>query len=120
MFKTTPTEEFFKPAIDFFTAVPRTPEDLKIMGEKVQSVLKTEYKNSQDVMKTYQKSFMGDATANELADANKKAIELVKATTFAGILAMPGAIFFLPTIVKTAKTYKLDIVPKSVATEFNI
>jgi len=121
MFTTPKTpQEFFKAATDFFAIVPKTPEDAKVVMEKVQNILKTEYENGQDMVKTYQKTILGNATANELADANKKATELAKFTAFAGLVAIPGAVFVLPAIVEKAKEHKIDLVPKSVAEQFNI
>jgi len=121
MFTTPKTpQDFFKPLTDFYAAMPKTPEATKAVLEKVQTVVKAEYENSQDVFKTYQKSFHGDATPNELADANKKATELIKAAAFAGLVSIPGAVFILPTIIEKAKEYDIDLVPKSVTKQFNI
>lgn len=113
-------QDFFKLTSDFFASIPKTPEEGKAVFEKVQKVIKTEYKNSQDIWKIYQKAATGDASVNEISAANKKATELVKASTFAGIVALPGSLFVLPLIVEKAKEFDIDLVPKSVADEFNI
>ena len=113
-------QDFFNMTTAFFKAVPKTPAEVKATMEKVQSVLKTELDNSKEVMTTYAKAAKGDATANEITAANKKAVELVKATTFASMLAVPGAIFVLPAIVEKAKEYSIDLVPASVAEQFDI
>jgi hypothetical protein len=113
-------QDFFKLTSDFFASIPKTPEEGKAVFEKVQKVIKAEYKNSQDMYKIYQKAATGDASVNEISAANKKATELLKATTFAGIVAMPGSLFVLPLIVEKAKEFDIDLVPKSVADEFNI
>lgn len=113
-------QDFFKATTDLFANVPKTADEAKVVFEKVQTVFKTEYTNSQDMWKTYQKSFQGEATPKEITEANKKAAELLKATTFAGLVAIPGAVFVLPTIVEKAKEYKIDLVPKSVSEQFDI
>ena len=121
MFTTPKTpQEFFKPLTDFYAVMPKTPEAAKAVLEKIQTVLKTEYENSQDVMKSYQKVITGAASSKEITEANKKATELGKAMAFAGLVAIPGAVFVLPTLVEKAKEHKIDLVPKSVAEQFNI
>ncbi len=113
-------QDFFKLTTDFWQSVPKTQKDFNTTLEKVGKVLQTEYDNSQEVLKTYQKAVTGDATANEIASANKKAVELAKAATFASMLAIPGAVVVLPLIVDKAKEYSIDLVPASVAAEFKI
>jgi hypothetical protein len=44
----------------------------------------------------------------------------MKVTSFAALVAVPGALFVLPTIIGQAKEYSIDLVPKTVAAEFNI
>ena len=113
-------QDFFNLTTDFFKSIPKTPAEAKVAMEKVQSVIKTEYDNSQEVVKTYAKAAKGDASVNEIASANKKAAELMKAATFASMLAVPGAIFVMPLIVEKAKEYSIDLVPASVAAQFDI
>jgi hypothetical protein len=118
MFNTT--QDFIKSATEFYTSVPKTPEKIKDAMEKVQTVYKTEFTNAQDMFKIYQKSTTGDATPKEIMSANSKATELLKATAFASLISIPGALFMLPSIINKAKEYNIDLVPKSVSAEFNI
>ena len=121
MFKSMKTpQDLYKMTTDFFAAVPKTPEDAKVVFQKVQTVFKTEYQNSQDMWKTYQKAATGNATPKEVADANSKATELLKAASFATLVAVPGTVFVLPLIVEKAKEHDIDIVPKSVKETFNM
>jgi hypothetical protein len=113
-------QTFFKSMTDMFEAIPKTPQAAKVVFEKVQSVVTTEYTNAQEMTRIYQKAMQGDATPKELATANTNAKELLKATSFAALIATPGAIFVLPAIVGKAKEYSIDLVPKSVAAEFSI
>jgi hypothetical protein len=121
MFTTLKTpQDYFNLTTKFFESVPKTPADAKVAFEKVQAVLETEKQNSLDMWKIYQKAATGDATVNEISEANKKAAELLKATTFATVIAMPGSLLILPLLIESAKKYDIDLVPKSVAKEFNI
>ena len=118
MFKTP--QDYFNVTTAFYASLPKTPEDVKVVLEKTQKVFQKEMENTQDMIKTYQKATTGDATINEITDANKKATELAKAVTFAGLVSIPGALFVLPAIVDKAKEMNLDIVPKSVSEHFGI
>jgi len=121
MFSTFKTpQDFFKLTTDFYDSIPTTPEDTKVVLEKVQTVFKDEYQNSMDMWKVYQKAAAGDATANEIASANKKATELLKSTTFASLVMVPGAIFILPLLIDKAKEFNIDLVPESVSKQFGI
>lgn len=113
-------QDFMKMSTDFFAFMPKSQADATKAFEKIQTVFKTEYANSQDMWKTYQKATTGDATANEITSANKKAQELMKSTMFASVLTVPGAVFMLPAIIEKAKEYNIDLVPKSVSDQFDI
>lgn len=117
---TKTTQDFFKPATDMFASMPKTHADVKAAFDKIQQVFTTELTNSQTMWKTYQRAATGDATQNEITAANKAAAELIKTSTFASVLAIPGAVFVLPAIIEKAKEYKIDLVPASVAEHFNI
>jgi hypothetical protein len=112
--------DFYNYTTKFYKAMPKTVEEVKAVMEKAQSVVKTESDNYQSVIKTYAKAAKGDASVNEISKANKQATELVKAATFAGMLAVPGAIFVMPLLVEKAKEYSIDLVPASVAAQFDI
>ena len=57
---------------------------------------------------------------SKISEITKKSEEALKAISFASLLAVPGAITVLPSIVKTAKSYKLNIIPESVVSQFGI
>lgn len=121
MFTTLKTpQDYFNLTTKFFASIPKTPAELKTSLEKVHAVIETEKQNSIDACKIYQRATTGDASANEIAEANKKAAEVMKAAAFASMLAVPGALFVLPLLVEAANEYDVDLVPKSVAKEFNI
>jgi hypothetical protein len=113
-------QEFFKLTADYFIKFPKTESEFKDIFFKIQSVFQTEMKNTKEMWQIYQKSATGDATANDIAKANKKAQELLKTTSFAFLVSMPGTIFVLPAIIEMAKKYDIDLIPASVSTEFTI
>ena len=112
--------DFYNYTTNFYKSMPKTLDEGKDVMNRVQSVLKTEFSNMQDVFTTYAKAAKGDATSNEMSKASKKAIELGKVATFATFLSMPGALFALPLVLKKAKENNVDFVPSSVADKFNI
>ena len=118
--KMTNPAEFMKATTEYFSTFPKNETELKAVLEKVKAVFHEEAKNSQDMWKTYQKAITGDATANELSLANKKAQDLLISTRFAFMLALPGVIFMLPALVEMAKKHNVDLVPQSVKKEFNL
>lgn len=113
-------QEFTTLATNYFSQFPKNEKEIKVFGEKLQSVFQSEVKSTQEMWKTYQKATTGDASANEIAKANKTAQELLKVVGFASLIAMPGTIFVLPVLVKMAAEYDIDLVPKSVSKEFSI
>lgn len=105
---------------EYFSAFPKTEKDIRDSLFKVKKIFETEIKNSNEMWGTYQKAIKGDATPNEIAEANKKAQELLKATQLATFLTVPGSIFFLPAVIKLAKDYGVDLIPESVSAEFKV
>lgn len=122
MFATLPKNptEFFKLTSDYFSAFPKNEADVKTLLEKMKAVFQTEAKNSKEMWEIYQKAATGDASVNEISRANKKAQELMTSTRFAFMIAIPGTVLFLPMLIEFAKEYDIDLVPSSVAKEFDI
>lgn len=118
-FTKTP-QDFYNQASKYFAVVPKTTGEVKKILDKITNVVNTEVKNAQSIYATYQKITTGDASVNEINEANKKAEELMIATRFAMLMAIPGAVVVLPTIIETAKDFDVKIVPESVKEEFNI
>lgn len=112
--------DFYNYATSFYKSLPKTVDEGKVVLEKVQAIVKTESENCQEVVKAYAKAAKGDATANEIAKANKKAVELAKTATFASFITIPGALFVLPVVAEQAKKYSVDFIPTSVTEQFSI
>ena len=121
MFKTIKTpEEYVKMSTEYFSAFPKTIEEVKTVLEKTKNVYETEAENAKSVITTYTKASRGDASINEIATANKKAQSLMVAARFATIMSMPGAIFALPLLTKMSDEYSFDLIPASVKAEFDL
>ncbi len=113
-------QDAFNAFNSYFSAFPKNETEIKETLEKVKKVFQSELKNSKEMWSTYQKAATGDASINEITAANKKAQELLVSTRFLALLALPGAVFMLPALVKIAKEYGVDIIPDSVQAEFKI
>jgi hypothetical protein len=116
----TTAADYIKTTTDYISAFPKSPEEIKEVFEKAKNVFDTEVQNSKEVIRTYSLAAKGEASLKEISTANKKAQEVLIATRFASIMAMPGAIFALPVLSKIADEYAFDLVPASVRKEFNI
>jgi len=120
MFKTTP-QEYFKMATESFAALPKSQKDVKEVLEKVKNVYTTEAANASKMFKTFQKATTGDASVNEIAEANKQAQSLMVTARFAALMAIPGAIFMIPALNKLElELDAVDFIPDSVKREFNL
>lgn len=120
MFKTTP-QEYYKLATDSFAALPKSPEDVKAVLEKVKNVYTVEAAKVSNIVKTYQKATTGDASVNEISIANKQAKDLMVIARFAALMAIPGAILMLPALNKLElELDAVDFIPDSVKREFNL
>lgn len=116
----TTSQDYFKALQDTFAALPKTQEDVKALVEKTQAVVTAETSNVKQVISTYNRATTGDASVNEITEANKKTKELLVTARFAAVMALPGAIFALPLLAKAAEEYDIDFIPASVKKEFNI
>lgn len=113
-------QEYFKMFMDYASLFPKNEREITESLEKIKLVLQTEVNNSKDMWNTLQKATTGDASMNEILAANKQAKNLLIATRFAFILALPGSIFILPLLIEFATQYGIDLIPASVRREFNL
>jgi len=115
---TTP-QEFYKMATDSFAALPKSQKEVTEVLEKVKNVYKAEAASAAEMIKTFQKAATGDASINEIGEANKKAQALVVATKFAALMTIPGAIFMIPALSKLELELNVgDFIPDSARREF--
>lgn len=120
MFKFPNPAELVTATTNYFKSFPKNETEIKATLEKVKKVFEAEAGNSKELWATYQKMAKGEASVNEINAANKKAMELLKSTQFAFLLALPGSVLLLPAIIKFASEYDIDLVPSSVSREFGL
>lgn len=114
------SQQLFNSTLQFWNNIPKNETEIKKSLQKLKSVFETEFEKSKGMWEIYAKAAKGEATMNELHDANRMCQELMITARFAAILAIPGAIFVLPQLVKTAQQFGVDLVPQSVAKQFKI
>jgi hypothetical protein len=112
--------EFAQSAQEYFNKFPKSPDSAKAFFEKAQEVFKTEAENVTKMAEIYRKSATGDATINELNQANKIAQDLYKASGLALFCSTPFGIFALPALAETARQYDIELFPASVIKAFNL
>ncbi len=115
----TPTETM-NAFTEYFSLFPKTESEITAALEKVKAVFQTEIKNSTSLWNTYQKVLTGEANFQEITQANKKLQRLLISTRFGAFMAIPGAVFMLPALIKFAKDYNVDIIPDSVKDTFKL
>jgi hypothetical protein len=113
-------QDFFNLSQAYIAAVPKNEQEVKQFADKVKNVITAETAKASNVLKTYQKAATGDASANDIAVANKQAEALMVSARFVAFLAIPGAVFALPLLGKLAEEFDVELVPESVHKEFGI
>lgn len=118
-FPKTP-QDFFALSQEYFKMIPTSEKDIKDAFQKVQTVVATENSKFTKATDTYKRASTGDATANEIAEANKLSQEVAVAARFGAYISMPGAIFTVPAMAKLAAQHNVEFIPKSVSEAFGI
>ena len=113
-------EDFVKATTEYFSFFPKTEKDIKAVAEKVKAVVETESEKNKELIKTINKAARGDASTNELMGLTKRVQDSITTARFAALMSVPGMVFALPAIVAYAKEYDMDLIPASVAKEFNL
>ena len=116
---TTP-QDYFKTMNAYFSAFPKTPDDVKVVLEKTKNVVDAEATKVKKIISVCNKSATGNASVNELSEANKTAKDLLVTARFAAVMAIPGTVFVLPVLAKLAEEYNFELIPASVKKEFAI
>ena len=113
-------EDFVKATTEYFSFLPKNEKEFKAVAEKVKAVVEVESEKNKELIKTINKASRGDASTNELMGLTKRIQDSMTTARFAALMAVPGAVFALPAIVAYAKEYDMDLIPASVAKEFNL
>ena len=89
-------------------------KNIKSSLEKIQTVLADETKESNEMLKIYQKYILNneEITKEELEQANKQFSDLLKGLGIAGVFALPGGLLAIAFIVKVGQKLGIDIIPE--------
>lgn len=118
-------DTFSKPYVDFFNSTkdiisnfPKSPTDAEEFLKKLKAVFEAQTESVKKMWSIYASAARGDASPNQIVEANKIAADLANSVRFATITMIPGSVFFLPQMISFAKEYGIDLVPSAVAKEF--
>ena len=80
---------------------------------KVQEILSNETKESNEMLKVYQKYALNneEITKEELDAANKQFSDLLKSLGLAGVFALPGGLLAIAFLVKVGHKLGIEIIP---------
>ena len=88
-------------------------KNIKLALTKIQSILSNETRESNEMLRIYQKYITNDEsiTKEELEQANKQFSDLLKGLGLAGVFVLPGGLLAIAFIVKAGKKLGIDIIP---------
>ncbi len=80
---------------------------------KVQEILSNETKESNEMLKVYQKYVLNneEITKEELDTANNQFSDLLKSLGLAGVFALPGGLLAIAFLVKVGHKLGIEIIP---------
>ncbi len=89
-------------------------KNIKATLAKLQTILANETKESNDMLKIYQKYVLNneEITKDELDQANKQFSDLLKGLGMAGVFALPGGLLAIAFIVKVGQKLGIEIIPE--------
>ena len=89
-------------------------KNIKSSLKKIQTVLADETKESNEMLKIYQKYILNneEITKEELDQANKQFSDLLKGLGIAGVFALPGGLLAIAFIVKVGQKLGIEIIPE--------
>jgi len=89
-------------------------KNIKSSLKKIQTVLADETKESNEMLKIYQKYILNneEITKDELEQANKQFSDLLKGLGIAGVFALPGGLLAIAFIVKVGHKLGIEIIPE--------
>lgn len=88
-------------------------KNIKSSLTKIQEILSNETKESNEMLKVYQKYVLNneDITKEELDAANKQFSDLLKSLGLAGVFALPGGLLAIAFLVKVGHKLGIEIIP---------
>ena len=89
-------------------------KNIKDSLAKIQTILANETKESNEMLKVYQKYVLNneEITKDELDQANKQFSDLLKGLGMAGVFALPGGLLAIAFIVKVGQKLGIEIIPE--------
>ena len=89
-------------------------ENIKSSLSKIKTILANETKESNEMLKIYQKYVTNNEkiTEDELERANQQFSDLIKGLGLAGVFALPGGLLAIAFIVKIGEKLGIDIIPE--------
>jgi phosphosulfolactate synthase (CoM biosynthesis protein A) len=96
-----------------YTSITEGNKNIKSSLTKIQEILSNETKESNEMLKVYQKYIMNneDITKEELDIANKQFSDLLKSLGLAGVFALPGGLLAIAFLVKVGHKLGIEIIP---------
>tara|TARA_Y100000768_G_scaffold337240_1_gene279291 strand:+ start:4820 stop:5152 length:333 start_codon:yes stop_codon:yes gene_type:complete len=89
-------------------------KNIKVSLAKLQTILADETKESNEMLKIYQKYVLNneEITKEELNQANKQFSDLLKGLGIAGVFALPGGLLAIAFMVKVGQKLGIEIIPE--------
>ncbi len=97
-----------------YTSIVKGNKNIKSALTKIQTILANETKESNEMLKVYQKYVTNneELTKEELDQANKQFSDLLKGLGLAGVFALPGGLLAIAFIVKVGEKLGIEIIPE--------
>ena len=91
----------------------RVKQDLAEKLEKLKVALGEESEHTKEMLETYQRFMLGQATKKEMDVANEQFKSFLKTIGLGVLVVLPFSPITIPAIVNLAKKYNIDILPNS-------
>ena len=97
-----------------YSSIVEGNKNIKSGLTKIQEILSNETKESNEMLKVYQKYVLNneEITKEELDQANNQFSDLLKGLCLAGGFALPGGLLAIAFIVKLGEKLGIDIIPE--------
>ena len=97
-----------------YSSIIEGNKNIKLALSKIQEILANETKESNEMLKVYQKYILNneDITKEELDNANKQFSDLLKGLGLAGVFALPGGLLAIAFLVKAGQKLGIEIIPE--------
>lgn len=115
---TNAAKQAFSVFVDNYTALPKTEKEVTKILEKTKTAAEADLALVQELTGISQKCMLGTATQDDALRAQSILTQLATSVQFAFLVAIPGVLFILPTLISTAKKFNINIVPANLAAQF--